>query len=415
MMTLEQRVRAALGDDGRVSPWQSLMSLFRADREAFYALACGGTQASGDEHLRELADLAAKIRSAVRQTYDVVPTSDGAILESSGGIEISISNELVPQVTQFLLEVDGKASTTVPGKDYEGEAVSESEVRFRLGEIGGSGADSKEREAMLNSKPWVLRLSPEEISDLSTQPAYVTYELLHCARRAVLAPTVVYQGLKRGEGGPDKVNQGWAFCGKPRWAYRNDGTAFPVPPDLVYVVYADVDGFVFDWDWVKENPGEPGHPLDCDIRFGNPFKLDRDAVLDLPQTLAPGRFDATVACYSARGDCIFCYMTEAVSRADRINSDLTVFYDLQNNDIISGFKVKNVRRILKKDRNIVLGDAPNLTVDVDTILLESLRQHEDDEDANVEVYKVVIRALFRTTREPPNVTVADDAHMPANA
>ena len=94
-----------------------------------------------------------------------------------------------------------------------------------------------------------------------------------CARRTVLAPTWVFKGLKRGEGGLSKVNNGWAFCGKPRKAYRNDGTPFPAPEGMVHMVYADEEGYVFDWDWVRENPMSRLSPgLATAIRLADPTR-----------------------------------------------------------------------------------------------------------------------------------------------
>ena len=216
-----------------------------------------------------------------------------------------------------------------------------------------------------------------------------------------MAPTSVFKGLKRGDGGLPKLNNGWAFCGKPRLAYRNDGTSFSAPEGMVYVVYADEDRYVFDWDWVRENPDEPGHPLDWRLRFDDPVSLGQDVVLDLPKGLEAGKFDATKACYSSRGDCIFCYMTDEESYAERNNSDLTVFRQLVSN-MFTGFKVKNVRRILQQDKSIVIADAPGLTVSVDSALLATLKFHKD---AQTEIYAVLIRALLKGLEEPPRVQV----------
>jgi hypothetical protein len=46
-------------------------------------------------------------------------------------------------------------------------------------------------------------------------------------------------------------------------------------------------------------------------------------ILDLPAGPPAGEFDPTVATYSDRGDCIFCYISNECGFADRINPDLT--------------------------------------------------------------------------------------------
>ena len=63
MTPLEQRIRAALGDSTAKSPWEQLITLFQADREAFYQLACDGLSPQAEERSRNLAGLALKVAS----------------------------------------------------------------------------------------------------------------------------------------------------------------------------------------------------------------------------------------------------------------------------------------------------------------------------------------------------------------
>ena len=170
---------------------------------------------------------------------------------------------------------------------------------------------------------------------------------------------------------------------------------------MVYLVYADQESYVFDWDWVKENPGEPGYPIDWRLRFGNPINLSREASLEVPTTAAAGAFDQNKAAYSERGDCVFCYICDEPAFAHRYNSDLTVFRQFGRNEPITGFKVKNVRRICLEDKSISLGcvdektlspdAAPELDLSVDAIFLASLKGHRD---VPVDVYTIIIRCDF---------------------
>ena len=101
--------------------------------------------------------------------------------------------------------------------------------------------------------------------------------------------------MKRGEKAPARLKNGWAICGKPNRAYDNGGRKLQPPADMLYMVYADADGFVFDWDWVAEDPLHPGHPLDNDLRFGELIREPGEFVLDLPADLPAVSFDSTVA------------------------------------------------------------------------------------------------------------------------
>lgn len=238
---------------------------------------------------------------------------------------------------------------------------------------------------------------------MENQPAYVTHNLTRCARKVLLAPTAIYRGLKRGEDAPARLRDGWAICGKPNRACDNDGRLIQPPPGMVFMVYADSQGFVFDWDWVREDDDAPGHPLDEALRFGNLVPTSQELVLDLPTDLAEPKFDSTVATYSERGDCIFCYICDECGFAERINPDLTIFRSCDSKEV-TGFKIKNVRRIVKDEEDFVSDDAPDLTVSVQAILLATLRANRK---TSVRVYELIIEA-FRKVEHPPEV------HLPSH-
>lgn len=405
-MTLEARIDAAIAsvkDSGTI--WQQLIVLFRSDREAFYELACDGLKNGAAPELRELARLASRLRTAVRESYDFDRDANGAWLVAGSGERTPVPDDEVAVIADFMREVDGKTTASAGGKDYEGLAISAAEVRFKLGDASEMEGAAERLRANLYDAPMVLRLSEEELPNLSTQPRYVTFQLLHCARKTVLAPSTVFRGLKRGSGGLPRINNGWAICGRPKWSYDNDGKSVPAPPGMIFVVYTDEDGFVFDWDWVNANSDEPGCPLNPELRFEGPQQTRREFALELPQHLAPGTFDPTIACYSSRGDCIFCYVTDRMSFAERINSDLTVFYAL-GTESVTGFKIKNVQRILAIDKTIVIDDAPPLSVRVRSVLLATLKLHTD---ASVRIYDMLIEALFKTN---PEVRVPKQPSMP---
>ena len=409
-MTIEEQVCDTLKTtgNGELSPWSALMALYRDNREAFYILACDGVGDEADETVRKLADLANRIRFVVRSTYQIEPgnSASEAVLISRAGDTLSLPAESVPDIKRFLLEVDGKTDSSVPGKDFIGTQVSEAEARFKLGDRSTWETDRQRLQTRRSAQPLVLQVDPQDLKALAFQPAYVRHGLLNCATKVVLAPTVVFEELNRGEGSPERLRKGLTFCGKPRHTYDSDGQKHAAPPGMVYLVYADHEGFVFDWDWVEENPDEPGYPIDWRLRFGNPITLNAEAVLKVPASIAAGAFDLTKAAYSERGDCVFCYISDEPAFAHRYNSDLTVFRKFDSEKAIAGFKIKNVRRICLADKSINLDDAPELNLAVDAILLASLKGHKDIE---VQIYSVIIRALLKDNREPPKVTVPKQA------
>ncbi len=409
MTDLQTRVRSGLGSDwvSTRSPWEGLVRLYEVDREAFYLLACEDLEGGGDELTRPLADLAARVRSAVRGTFRMEQdsTSGEAVLKLRSGGSLPVPGPLAASVKRFLQQIDGKGSSDSPGSDYVGRPVSEAEVRFK---VGGPGDRQKEQEltrVRLEEKPIVFKVREEDLRSLRTLPPYVTFGLTKCAKRTLSAPTSVYRGLNRGSTAPQRLRDGWAICGKPSRTYANDGRAEPAPPSMLYMVFADRDGYVFDWDWVREDPGFAGHPLNMDLRFGDLAEESRELVLDLPEDLVPGSFDATKPAPSRAGDCVFCYMKAEPSFGERINEDLTVFYALADPAMITGFKIKNVQRILDAAKALKLKDAPGLDVLVLPILRKMSAEHQE---VRIKLYEIIITALVRV--EIP-LAVPDDSEL----
>src|SRR5207245_6404396 len=115
-----------------------------------------------ESSVRELAELAGQVRAAVRESYQMEPVQGGANLTSYSGTRAFIPANLLEWVASFLREIDGKTTTTIPGKDYEGEEVSEAEVRFKLGDRSTWEADRAKLDEERQAKPMVLQLSAEE-------------------------------------------------------------------------------------------------------------------------------------------------------------------------------------------------------------------------------------------------------------
>jgi hypothetical protein len=88
---------------------------------------------------------------------------------------------------------------------HEGTAVTEAEVRFKLGDESQWAAEQERLQKERVTEPFVFRVDPADIENLSFQPAYVTHSLLNCARKTVLAPTEVFKGPQRGEGACEDV------------------------------------------------------------------------------------------------------------------------------------------------------------------------------------------------------------------
>jgi hypothetical protein len=216
--------------------------------------------------------------------------------------------------------------------------------------------------------PSVLRLADKERAAIQGgTPAYCVHALVKCATRVVQAPSAVFRGLRR-EG---QLTDGLAYCGKPKRAYGNDAQPLKQSLDeFVFVVYADAQGYVFDWDWVHADPSDPSVPRGASERFTSRVEVPT-AVLVGVDNLQVGEFQAK-GWHSRRGDCIFYYISDSPSYASRVNDELTVFLSFAVPDQMTGCKVKNVGRIWKDVRESDrLDQEPQANIPLVSILANS--------------------------------------------
>jgi hypothetical protein len=140
---------------------------------------------------------------------------------------------------------------------------------------------------------------------------------------------------------------------------------------MVFCVYVDPDGFVFDWDWIKEDAGRAGYPEDYHLRFKNQITDLDEAKISVPP-LAPSPFIPGTAWHSYKGDCMFFYASDQHAYARRVNEDLTE-YRTVDTDELAGCKVKNFDALLNK----IAESKPSSSVPVAAVLALSLiRQME---------------------------------------
>jgi hypothetical protein len=399
MMTVEQ-VWTRLQQSGqRPASLASLRELYRTDRKLFFALACVGVPSDAALWAVQLADLARQVRAVVQGGYSLEEQNGTHGMIRSGTERIPLESENASEVLEFLHELNG-TGIKEPGRDYAGAEVSEEEVLFSLGEPECGEAERDHVARRMSAKPRLLRLDEQDrLAVVGGMPGYIYHGLRRSAAKLVQSATVMYPGLRR-EG---RLAEGFAFCGRLRQAFDNAGQVIPAPEGMVYVVYADPDGYVFDWDWVREAPHHPGHPINTDLRFSrNPQSPAPEAVLvDVDTLPSPKPFNPRLAWYSQRGDCIFCYFSDDFAYAERINNDLTVFHSTATEEP-TGFKIKNIERMLAEE--IVHLKAPKIRVAIHSLLLATLHRNPRTEKA-VEIYSVLIEAWWRRAGvpEPPTV------------
>ena len=155
--TAESVASQVIAPHERPADPNTLIDIFRDDPEQFYHLA-------GEGEMRNwpIARLAAKLQGFLHRGYQIAANSDG-----NGG-RIRCSNDAIPfeqptaEVEQFLAQLNGTGKTEKGWKDHGGEAASEAEVSFALGDSAAWQADKERLAERLNTKPLVLRLDDND-------------------------------------------------------------------------------------------------------------------------------------------------------------------------------------------------------------------------------------------------------------
>jgi hypothetical protein len=354
----------AMGLDGTI---ESLLQVHSKDPDLFFFLATERIDESAAHPLAELSALAHKARDIVAHGYEILFESAEAELRGARQM-IRFNRDSAERVKSFLAAVNGVRRVTAGGTDYRGQVASEAEVLFLLGDRSTWSADETRLRQVMSESPSVLRLADEERAAVQGgTPAYCVHALLKCATRVVQAPSAVFRGLRRE--GP--LADGVAYCGNPKRAFGNDGQPMGVGLDgFVFVVYADAQGYVFDWDWVQAEPSDPSIPREASQRFTSRVGVPNTVLVGVDD-LRAGEFKPG-PWHSSRGDCIFYYISDAPSYASRVNDELTVFLSFDSSSKMTGCKVKNVGRIWtdirQSDR---LHEEPRTSVPLVSILANS--------------------------------------------
>ena len=372
-----------------------LMKLYANDHDCFFDLAVVGVPESAPAWARDIAELASVVRRFVRFGFRFDETTKQII---GADKSLYLGDSEFAGAREFFKALAGTIQSSEHGRDYAGAQVSAAEIRFAVGTEEEYRADKARSAARAEMKPRLLQLSQQDQDAVRHgMPAYVVHELKLCASRVVQAPTIVFQGLRLS--GPLKA--GRAYCGNPRKASDKDGNAAPPPSGMVYCVYADPEGFVFDWDWVPEDPGRPGYPEQYRRRFANQIAEPTEAFLQMPPGLMPSPF-VKKAWHSQRGDCMFFYAFDSPAFAKRVNDDLTEYRAFGSSELV-GCKVKNFSELISR----VFRQPPTGPIRVSAVLAASLvRQMEEPQEREKSFFiKGLSDALSRMNNEQRNLFV----------
>lgn len=374
----------------RAASIRTLIEIYRRDRGFFFDFSVVGVRSQADPWQQRLADLATRIGELARRGFQVIEGTGGECSLRGADTQITIDRSDVEEAIFFLGELRGTSEATGRARDLKGASVSDSEILFKMGSVAERDDAGNRLSKLMASKPSVLRVDDQDIDAIQHgMPAYIVYELLNCATRVIENPTVVFEGTRT----TGRLASGRAYCGKPRRAFSNTGVSVPSPRDMVYCVYVDPEGFVFDWDWVKEDSLRAGFPVDHELRFNGAIDPPVESVLALPP-LSPTAFRKSKAWHSFRGDCMFFYSSDAPAYANRVNNDLTEYRSQESNQLV-GCKVKNFNVILSK-----VSETDETKIPVGAILAASLvRQLEDHQRREKEFFLRIIAAMEERHRD----------------
>jgi hypothetical protein len=310
-----------------------IRNLYQEDPELLYQLCTIGVPEDAPSSAIGIQSIARSLAILARDGFEVISRAGQHIAEGTRGGYVVLEDFTADK--EFLERVYAGGHQN---KSLQGVEVSRDRLDFYLGKFDMH--DSIRRTHL-------LRIAPQDASAVvGGAPRHQFHELLDCAREVVRAPTKVWTGLRE----PEQRLWGRAYCGQPSRRWLNSGKSAAPADGFVYLVYADSDGMVFDWDWVKADPADPQLPDSHAKRFGSCVETPDPAELLVGNIKgqAPAAFKAGQSSYSVTGDCLFCYFEDRESYASRVDDYLTAFLplDMQKHPSV-GFKLKHVSRLLE--------------------------------------------------------------------
>ncbi len=318
-----------------------LRTLFTQDPEAVYQVALSELPESSPMAARGLQRLARTLSVLMRDGFAVQSAANQNYARGRQGGILPLDDG------QPDLEFVQRLYT---GSDYSSKMESQKRSRECL-------------DFFLEDHAWdagirgtrLLRVAPEDTyAILAGSPRYQYESLLDSAREVVRCPSVVYKGLRHD--GPMKT-EGFAFCGIPSRRHMNNGKPKVPPNGFTFAVFANHDGYVFDWDWIPAVSKESPLPRNPDERFPHGKQVSGvhgELLVGSLRLREPEKFRPKQAWFSREGDCVFWYHSDAESYADRYDEYLTAFFDASNldphrqeKDACVGFKLKMVSQLVE--------------------------------------------------------------------
>ncbi|HET6247518.1 MAG TPA: hypothetical protein VFE47_07475 [Tepidisphaeraceae bacterium] len=311
-----------------------LRNLFEQDREVFFELAGVEDKHVVGNSLRMLVRLARITAVLMRDGFELVTRSNQYIAEGTRGGFLPIVDA----------DADARLLERLWSKSYLGD-----EPRG----LRGAKGTVAEEQFFYGDFAWIdpirrmrlLRIDPMDASAVTNGlPAYHRFQLLDCAREVVSCPLIIGDGLRT----DGSLKKGQAYYGRPKRRWFNDGTTSEPPPGMLFAVYVDAEGSVFDWDWKCETECAPTSLATPTLPRFRDATPDDVAELIVGNVLSqPSKpFHSGHPWYSVAGDCVFCYFENREAYEERVDQFLTKYTSFNGNECV-GFKLKYVGRLFE--------------------------------------------------------------------
>jgi hypothetical protein len=311
-----------------------LRALFERDRDQFFRLVTVEEDHAPSNSIRMLIRLARITAVLMRDGFELVTRSNQYVAEGARGGFLPIADQV--KDARFLEQLWSKSYLGAGVRGVQGVKGTQAEDRFFYEPFDWIEDIRRMR---------LFRIDPIDATAVcGGLPKYHRLQLIDCAREVVACPKIIGEGLR--SDGP--LRKGQAYYGVSRRRWLNNGQSVNAPEDMLFVVYADAEGSVFDWDWKEAKlcqPEKPPTPTTPRLRVAEP-KTDVAELLvgnvlgQQPQPFRPGH-----AWYSVSGDCVFCYFKETEAYEDRVDEFITKYVAFGSEDECVGFKLKYVSRL----------------------------------------------------------------------
>src|SRR6185437_3626621 len=132
-----------------------------------------------------IVELCRSIGHAVREGYTIKDLGDEIELIINGHSEWKAPQKEFDRLSELIIDLMGVSVGSRSGSDWTGSPVLPNEIAFKLGLNDSSKRAAKAVDSHRRASPKTLFIDDGDVRSLGLSPAYILFELQHCATKVL--------------------------------------------------------------------------------------------------------------------------------------------------------------------------------------------------------------------------------------